>query len=152
MNEHFKRQTEQLMSAAKDARIPENVQAMALDGVARTREAFDALSVTAKDQARVAEELSLATQAGMKMIGNKLLENTMLNSEAVFDAAQSIARAGTLLDAMRIQGEFMQRQLAVASTQTKELLELSTSIATQSFEQANAAGTKVVEKAQRRRA
>jgi hypothetical protein len=37
MNDQFTRQAQELFSAAKDARIPENVQAMVEDGVTKTR-------------------------------------------------------------------------------------------------------------------
>ena len=150
MNEHIQRQAEQFMNAAKAAKIPENIQAMAEEGVTRSKEAFDTLSAAAKDQAKIAEELALTTQAGFKSIGNKLLDNTVSNAEAAFDAARSIARAGSVPEALRLQAEFMQRQFAIAGAQTKELFELSTRFATQAFESANEATAKTVEKARKR--
>ena len=94
MNEHFTRQAEQFIEAAKAAKIPENIQALAEQGVTRSQEAFETLSTAAKDQVKAAEELALATQAGFKSIGAKLMDNTVVNAEAAFDAARAIARAG----------------------------------------------------------
>ncbi|MGE0767436.1 MAG: phasin family protein [Hyphomicrobiaceae bacterium] len=145
MNEQFTRQAEQFFSAAKDARVPENVQAMMSDGVAKTREAYEKASTVAKDQAKVAEEIMLAGQAGAKSIGSKLIENTVMNADAAFDAAQAIVRASTLPEAARIQAEFMQKQMATAGAQTRELFELSSRIYQQTFQSFNAAATKSFE-------
>jgi phasin len=146
MNEHIKRQAEDFMNAAKAAKIPENIKALAEDGVARSQEAFENLTAAAKDQAKVAEDLALATQAGIKTIGIKLLDNATVNAEAAFDAARSIVRAGSVPEAFRLQAEFVQRQFAVAGAQTKELFELTTRVATQTFETASEAAAKTADK------
>ncbi len=142
MNDQFKRQAEQFMNAAKDARIPENVQAFAIDSVTKSREAFDKISHVAQDQAKVAEDLMIATQAGAKTIGGKIMENTARNTHAVFDAAEAMARARSLPEAMQLQAQFMQQQMALAGAQTKELFELSTRVAQQTFETINATAAK----------
>ena len=142
MNEQMKRQAEQFMNAAKDARIPDNVQAFAADSVAKSREAYDKLTAAAKDQAKVAEEMLLATQAGAKVIGTKMLDNATSNTTAAFDVAQAMTRAKTLPEAFQLQTAFMQHQMALAGAQTKELLELSTRVAQQAFETMNTAATK----------
>ena len=85
---------------------------------------------------KAAEEIALATQAGIKSIGAKIMDNTVANAEAAFDAARAIARAGSVPEALRLQAEFVQRQFSVAGAQTKELFELSTSVATNAFETA----------------
>jgi len=145
MQEQFKRQAEQFMNAAKDARIPENLQAFAVDSVSKSRVAFDKLSTVAKDQAQVAEELAIATQAGARTIGGKLIENTAKNAHAAFDAAEAIAKARTLPEAMQLQAQFVQQQLAIAGAQTKELFDLSTRVAQQTFETLNATAAKSFE-------
>jgi hypothetical protein len=150
MNEHFTRQAEQFMDAAKAAKIPENIQAMAEEGVSRSQEAFATFSTAAKDQVKAAEELSLATQAGIKSIGTKMMDNTAANAEATFDAARAIARAGSIPEALRLQAEFFQRQFAIAGTQTKELFELSTRVAPNAFDTASEATAKSVETARKR--
>ena len=142
MNEHFTRQAQDMFAAAKDARIPENVQALAEDSVAKSREAFQKMSVAAQDSAKTAEDVMLAAQAGAKAIGEKIVHNTAVNTEAAFDAAEAIARAKTVPEAARPQANFMQQQFAVAGAQTKELFELSTKVAKQTFETINTAATK----------
>ena len=145
MNEQFTRQAQDILAAAKDARIPENVQAFAEESVAKTREAYNKLSNVAKDNVKVLEEVMLATHAGAKAIGEKVLQNSVVNTEAAFDAAQAIARAKTFPEAVRLQANFVQQQLAVANSQTKELFELSTKVAKQTFETLNVAATKSFE-------
>jgi phasin len=149
MNEQFTRQAQDMFRAAQDARIPESVQAMAEDSVAKTREAYQKLQDAAKDNAKVVEEVVLAAQAGAKAIGEKVLHNTALNTEAAFDAAQALARARSLPEAARLQADFVQQQLAIAGAQTKELFELSTKVARQTFESVNAAATRSFEQMKR---
>lgn len=145
MNEQFTRQATEMFSAAKDAKIPENFQAIAEEGVAKTREAYKQISAVSKDGAKAIEEVSLAAQAGVKALGDKVLENTSVNTEAALDAAEAIARADTLPEVMRLQANYFQKQAAVAGAQTKELFELSTKVAKQTFETMNAATAKSFE-------
>lgn len=141
----FTRQTQEFFSAAKDARIPEQVQAIAEDGVTKARETYDKLSTVARDNAKVLEEVTAAAFAGAKSISDKVLKNTESNAEAAFDAAKALARAKTLPELIRLQSGFMQQQLTVAGAQSKELFELSTKVAQQTFESFNSAATKTFE-------
>ncbi len=145
MNDQFNQQTKEFFEAAKDARIPENVQAIAEDAVEKSRTAFEKVQVATKDNAKAVEELVSVATDGAKTIGEKVLRNTELNAEAAFDAAEAIARAKTLPEVARLQASFMQQQMAVAGAQTKELFELSTKVAQQTFETVNAVSTKTFE-------
>lgn len=145
MNDQFTRQAQDIFAAAKDARIPDNVQQFAEESVAKTREAYDRFSAVAKDNAKVAEGVFLTAQAGAKAIGEKVLHNTTLNTEAAFEAAQAIARAKTLPEVARLQANFFQQQFSVAGAQTKELFDLSTKVARQTFESFNSAAAKSFE-------
>ncbi len=142
MNDQFTRQTQEMFAAAKDARIPENVQAIAEEGVAKTREAYEKINTVTKDGVKVFEDVVVAAHAGAKTIGEKVLRNTEVNAEAAFDAAQAIARAKTVPEAIRLQTTFVQQQLAVAGAQTKELFELSAQVAQQTVDTVNTATTK----------
>ena len=141
----FARQTQEFFSAAKEARIPEQVQAIAEDSVSKARESYDKLNTAAKDSAKVLEEVMVAAQAGAKSIGDKVLKNTEANTEAVFEAAQALARAKTLPELLRLQTSFVQQQFSTAGAQSKELFELSTKVAQQTFESLNSAATKTFE-------
>lgn len=142
MNEEFTRQAQDMLTAAKDARIPENVQAFAEDSVAKTRDAYSKMSAAAKEGAQAAEEVMLTAQAGAKSFGEKILRNASANAEAIFDAAEAMARAKTVPEIARLQASFVQQQLAAASTQSKEFFELSSKISRQTLEGMNAIATK----------
>ena len=139
MNDQFTRQAQEMFSAAKDARIPENIQALAEDSVNKSREFYQKLNVTAKDNVNAVEEFMLASHAGAKSVTEKIMQNVAANTESVFDAAQAIARAKTLPEATRLQADFFQQQMATATQQTKELFELSSKVAKQTFESINKA-------------
>ncbi len=142
MTDQFTRQAQEIFAAAKEARIPENVQAIVENSVAKTREAYSTMNSAAKDGVKVLEDVMVAAQVGAKTIGEKILRNTETNTEAAFDAARAISRAGTFPEVVRLQTNFLQNQFAVASAQTKELFELSTKVAQQTFETMNSAATK----------
>lgn len=142
MHDQFTRQAQEMFGAAKDARIPENIQAFAEDSVAKSREVYLKVNAATKDGVKLFEDVVITAQAGAKAIGEKVLHNTTANTEAVFDAAQAIARARTLPEAARLQADFWQQQFAIAGAQTKELFELSSKIARQTLESMNSAATK----------
>ncbi len=145
MNDQFTRQAQDMLAAAKEARIPENVQAFAEDSVAKSREAYTKMNAAAQDGAKAMQEIMLAAQAGMKSFGEKMLQTATVNAEAAFDAAEAMAKAKTVPEMARLQATFVQQQLATASAQTKEFFELSNKIGRQTLESMNAAATKSFE-------
>lgn len=145
MNEQIKQQFDSMMGAAREARIPENMQQIAEDAVEKSREAYQKLSTVARDNAKVTEEVMLTAQAGAKSIGEKLVQNTLANTEAAFDAARTIAHAKTLPEALRLQADYFQQQVAAAGQQTKDLFELSNKVARHTFETMSTATTKTFE-------
>jgi phasin len=146
MNEQFTRQAQEMFSAAKDARIPENMQAFAEDSVSKSREFYQKLNETAQDNVNAVEEFMLASHAGAKSVGEKFMQNAATNTESTFDAAQAIAGAKTLPEAARLQADFLQQQTAAATKQTKEFFELSSTVAKQTFESINKATAASFEK------
>ncbi|HEX7075712.1 MAG TPA: phasin family protein [Hyphomicrobiaceae bacterium] len=139
MNEQFTRQAQEMFSAAKDARIPENVQAFAEESVAKTRDLYQKMNAAAKDNVKAVEEVVMTAQSGARALSEKVLNNAAANADAAFEAAQAIARARTIPEAARLQADFIQQQIAAASLQTKELFELSTKMAQQTFACMNSA-------------
>jgi hypothetical protein len=145
MTDQFARQAEQMLNAAKEARIPENVQAFAEDSVAKSREVYAKMSTATADGLKAMQEVMLAAQAGAQSVGEKFLANASANTEAAFDAAEAMAKAKTMPEMARLQADFIQQQLATASAQTKEFFELSNKIGRQTLESMNAAATKSFE-------
>lgn len=145
MNEQFTRQAQEMFNMGKNAQIPETVQQFAEDGVQRSREFYERMNDAMKDSTKIFEEMLLASHAGYKAVGEKMLQNTTVNTESAFDAAQAMARAKTLPEAARLQADYMQQQFAVASAQAKELMELSAKVTQQTFEGINQATQKSFE-------
>jgi phasin len=151
MTDQLTRQAQEIFAAAKEVRIPQNVQVIVENSVAKTREAYSTMNSAAKDGVKVLEDVMVAAHAGAKTIGEKILRNTETNTEAAFDAARAISRAGTLPEVVRLQTSFLQNQFAVASAQTKELFELSAKVAQQTFETMNSAATRTFEQIRKAR-
>lgn len=141
----FTRQAQEMFTAGKDAKVPENMSAFAEDAVAKSRDAFHKATASAKDNAKVMEDVLLTTQAGAKSIGEKMLANTLANTEAAFEAAQAMARARTFPEIARLQANFWQQQFAIANSQSKELFELSSKVAKQTMETVGSATAKSFE-------
>lgn len=141
----FTKQAQDMFTAGKDAKVPENLSAFAEDAVAKSRDAFHKVSAVAKDQAKVVEDVLLTSQAGAKSISEKLVANTLANTEAAFEAAQAIARARTFPEIARLQANYFQQQFAVVGAQSKELFELSSKVAKQTFDTVGQATAKSFE-------
>ena len=145
MNDQFTRQAQDMFAAAKEARIPENVQAFAEESVAKTRDAYSKMNAATQDSVKAVEEIVLAAQAGAKSFSEKFIHAATTNAEAAFDAAEAIARAKTLPEVARLQADFFKQQMAAASAQTKEFFELSSKISRQTLESMNSAASKSFE-------
>lgn len=145
MNDQFARQAREIFVATQNARIPENIQTIAEDSVAKSREAFEKLQAVSKDGTKTMETVMLTAQAGARAIGEKVMRNIEINADAAFDAAEAMARAQTVPEFFQLQANFVQEQLNASARQAKDLLELSAKIAQQAFETANAATIKSFE-------
>lgn len=143
MTADFTKQAEELLKAAREARLPDNVKAFAEEGVAASRKAFETLHSVTCDQAKQAETVLAYVNSGGKSITDKVLAHSATNAEATFAAALKIVRAPTLPEAARLQGEFVQAQLATAAQQTQELLQISSKNAASTLEQFQAASAKM---------
>ena len=75
--------------------------------------------------------------------------NIEANTKAAFDGAQSISRARTLPEIVRLQPSYLQNQVVATSVQTKELCELWAKVVRQTFEAINSAANKTFEQLQK---
>ena len=127
MNQHAAQQMfGQAEKMFKDARVPEQVQAIAQEGVAKSRELYAKSSAAAQESAKLLTEVAETAWSSTKVLNDKILQNVAANTEAMFDAAQAIAKAGSVPEAMKLQGQFLQQLVATSSTQAKEFYDLST--------------------------
>lgn len=110
----------------KDAKMPEQLQAVAQESVAKSRELYVKSAAAAQDSAKLATEVAETAWSSTKVLNDKLLQNFAANTEAMFDVAQAMAKAGSLPEVARLQSEFFQQAFSTASTQAKEFYDLST--------------------------
>ena len=109
-----------------DAHLSDNVQAMALDGVARSREFYRQSAATAQGGVRIFAEVAETAWGSAKLLHDKVARNVAANTEATFDAAEACAKAGSLLEIATLQGDFLRQFLAATTEQTREFVDLST--------------------------
>jgi hypothetical protein len=127
MNQHAAQQMfGQAEKLFKDARVPEQVQAMAQEGVAKSRELYAKSSTAAQEGAKLLTEVAETAWSSTKVLNDKFLQNVAANTEAMFDAAQAMARAGSLPEVAKLQGDYLQKVVATTSVQAKEFYDLST--------------------------
>ena len=143
VNQEFGKQAfDQAEKLFKDARIPENVQAIAQQGVATSKEFYSKAAATAQDGAKAMNEIADTAWGSTKMLNEKIVQNLTANAEAAFSAAQAIATAKSLPEIAKLQSEFVQKFAAQATEQTKEFFDSSTRLTQHLFEKAQSAGSK----------
>jgi phasin family protein len=141
---HAFSQAEQFL---KEARLPENVQAIAQQGVAQTHELYTKSAVTAQESAKLLTVMAETAWGSTKMLNEKLVQNLTANIEASFTAAHAIAKTQSLPEALKLQTEFFQKLAVQTSEQTKEFFDLSTRATQHLFEQVQAAAAKATKPA-----
>ena len=122
-----------------EVRLPENVQAMAQQSLAQSKELFTKGSLVAQDGARAMTEIADTAWGSTKMLHEKIVQNVQANTEAAFLAANAIASAKTLPEIAKLQTEFLQKLSAQAGEQTKEFFDLSTRASQHVLEKVQAA-------------
>ena len=140
MNQNFGKQAfDQAEKLFLDARVPENVQAIARQSVAASKEFYAKTAAAAQDGAKVITEIADTAWGSAKMLNEKLAQNVTANAEAAFRAAQAMATAKSLPEIAKLQSEFVQDLAAQAVEQTKEFLDLSSRATQHLLEKAQAA-------------
>jgi len=142
MKNDFNTQADEFLRSAADVKVPESVQHFAEDSVAKTREAYAKMTATAQDAQKALAEVAGATTQSAKTLGEKVMANYAANTEAMFDAAEAIARSKSVPEALKLQTSFMQQAFAKQGEQTREFFELSAKLAQQTFATFNTVATK----------
>ena len=143
VNQQFGKQAfDQAEKLFKDARVPENLQAFAQQGVAASKDFYVKTATAAQDGAKVMTEIADTAWGSTKLLNEKVVQNMTANASAAFDAARAMAAAKSLPEIARLQSEFMQKFAAQTAEQTKEFLDLSTRATQHMFEKAQAAAAK----------
>ena len=127
-----------------EIRVPENVAAIAQQGVAQSKELFSKSTTAAQDGAKAMTEIADTAWGSTKMLHEKLLQNAHATAEATFAAAQAIAGAKSLPEIAKLQSEFFQKFSSQAQEQTKEFFDLSARATQHVLEKVQAAATKTM--------
>ncbi len=114
--------------------VPANVQTLIEQSFAKMQSSYSAASTQTQENARALEEVLSTSQKEARAIGDKVLRDAEANADAFFKAANALARAKTLPEVVSLQTDFVSRQLKAYETQGKELFELSTKLAQQTFD------------------
>ncbi len=142
MKNEFQTQAEDFMRNAADIKVPEQMQHFAEESVAKTREAVAKMTVSAQEAQKAMADATTAATQSAKTLGDKVLANFTANTEAAFEAASAIAKSKSVPEAIKLQTNFMQSQMAKASDQTREFFELSAKLTQQTFATFNSVAQK----------
>jgi phasin len=100
--------------------IPAEMRDFAERSVEQARKAFDGF-ITAAQKAVTAFEGSATTvQSNTQDLTHRTLSFAEQNIAAAFDLAQKLVRAKDMQEAMQLQADYLQKQLASLQTQMKE--------------------------------
>ena len=145
MNDQFTRQAQDMLAAAKEARIPENVQAFAEDSVAKIARGLRKMNAATQDRVKAMQEIMLAAQAGAKIVRREDAAYGERQRRSRFRCGRGHGEGQDRAGDGAPAGDFIQQQLATASAQTKEFFELSNKIGRQTLESMNAVASKTFE-------
>ena len=143
VNQQFGKQAfDQAEKLFQNARVPENVQAIAQQGVAASKDFYAKTAAAAQDGAKVMTEIADTAWGSTKLLNEKIVQNVTANAEAAFHAAQAMAAARSLPEIVKLQSEFVQKLATQATEQTREFFDLSTRATQHLLEKAQAAAAK----------
>lgn len=128
MNASFQFPAQDLLKATKSLQVPDQVRAMAEEGVSQSRRVYEQFANLSEQNAKAAQEVLATVQDGAKVFSAKVMQNVSENTEATLKAAAEIAKAKTIQDALRLQLEFFQAQTKSFAAQSQELFQLSAGV------------------------
>jgi phasin len=101
--------------------MPNEVRAFVEQSVAQARVAFDGIANAANQAVAQWQGQAQAARAGASEIGHKSMAYAEQNMAATFDFAQKLMHAKDPGEVMRLQQEYIARQMQTISSQTQEL-------------------------------
>jgi|ERR1700733_9332570 phasin len=101
--------------------VPNEMRAFAEQSVAQARKAFDGFIQAANQAMGQLEGQAHAARSTAHDIAHKSMSYAEQNVAATFDFAQKLMQAKDAADVMRLQSEYLSRQMQTISTQVQEL-------------------------------
>jgi phasin len=101
--------------------MPNEVRAFVEQSVSQARAAFDGIANAATQAVSQWQGQAKAARAGASEIAHKSMAYAEQNMAATFDFAQKLMHAKDPTDVVRLQQEYVTRQMQTLSTQAQEL-------------------------------
>jgi phasin len=101
--------------------MPNEVRAFVEQSVAQARSAFDGIATAANKAVSQWHSQAQAARAGASEIAHKSMAYAEQNMAATFDFAQKLMQAKDPAEVLRLQSEYISRQMQTLSTQSQEL-------------------------------
>src|SRR5215510_3080230 len=118
---HADPQEEMIMAATDRFDVPPEMRAFAEKSVEQARQAFDGF-ISAVHQAMSAFEGQAETaRKGAKDVTEKAMTFAERNITSAFEFAQELMRATDIQDVLRLQADYIKRQMQVLTEQAREL-------------------------------
>jgi phasin len=115
----------------EQSEMASDMRSFAEKSVAQARKAFDSLLQTASQAVEQMEGRAEAVQTGAKDIAKKSMSYAEQNVAASFEFAEKLVRAKDAEEVMRLQSEFLARQMQAMSAQVQDLGQSAAKIATE---------------------
>jgi phasin len=101
--------------------IPAEMRALAEKSVDQARQAFETFMSAANQAASTADKQAAGARAGAKEVGELAVSFAERNVASSFEFAQQLVRAKDSQEVMSLHTDYVKRQIAALSEQTKEL-------------------------------
>ena len=101
--------------------MPPEMRAFAEKSVAQARQAFDGFITAAHNAVSAFEGQAATARQGAREVTEKALGFAQQNIATSFELAQQLMQAKDVQEVMKLQGDYIRRQMEVLSTQAKEL-------------------------------
>jgi phasin len=109
------------MAASDRLEIPPEMRAFAEKGVEQARQAFDGFISAAHNAVNAFDGQAETARKGAKDVTEKAITFAGQNIASSFDLAQQLMQAKDVQDVLRLQADFIRRQMQVLAEQAKEL-------------------------------
>jgi phasin len=101
--------------------VPPEMQAFAEKSVEQTRQAFNSFIEAAYHAGKAFEGQAESARKGTKDVTEKVLTFAEQNIASSFELAQQLVRARDFQDVLKLQADYIRRQLQVFTEQAREL-------------------------------
>jgi phasin len=123
--------------------VPEQMRAFAEKGVSQARESYAKFKDVAESSNGTIEAVFSTAGKGASEYSAKLMDIVKTNTSANLDFAQELVGVKSLPQAMELLTAYTRKQFETFTAQSKELVELSQKVATETVEPIKAGASKM---------